>query len=274
MASKKCKICDSIWIVNSQNKNKKYCSIKCQHIGISKYKKIEKCCINESCTNKFVVNDIDTKKYCSHKCAMSDSSNWDIIRKQTTLNKYGTTTFNNTEKRKKTVLNKYGVDNVSKHPEIIKSAIKTRLQRYNCEFILMSVYYKNKMIEKYGKYHQNKNEDFYDSTIRKTQENNGVWTSRQIRTDWYRYKRNVLLITEQNWNKYGYIFNRGLYSNHLDHKFSILNGFNENIEPEIIGSFVNLEVLSANENQQKREKNSISKEDLIHKYTNSKQKGE
>ena len=50
---------------------------------------------------------------------------------------------------------------------------------------------------------------------------------------------------------------------HLDHKFSIIEGFKNNIKPEIIGSINNLEFIPWEENLLKRAKCSITKEQLI-----------
>ena len=53
---------------------------------------------------------------------------------------------------------------------------------------------------------------------------------------------------------------------HLDHKFSILEGFKQGISPEIIGSNVNLEIISSDLNCSKGGNCSISKEELISSF--------
>jgi hypothetical protein len=84
----------------------------------------------------------------------------------------------------------------------------------------------------------------------------------------YLYKYIVTQITEKNYKKYKKIINpnnlprkRGKY--HLDHKYSIYNGFINNILPSIIGSYKNLTILSENENLKKGKKSSITLEELI-----------
>jgi hypothetical protein len=55
-------------------------------------------------------------------------------------------------------------------------------------------------------------------------------------------------------------------SYHIDHIYSIDEGYKTNIEPEIIGSVVNLRWLPAELNSSKRQKSDISKEALLRKY--------
>ena len=50
---------------------------------------------------------------------------------------------------------------------------------------------------------------------------------------------------------------------HLDHKYSILEGYKNKISPEIIGNIKNLEFIPWEENIKKRTKNSITINELI-----------
>ena len=52
---------------------------------------------------------------------------------------------------------------------------------------------------------------------------------------------------------------------HLDHKFSIVEGFNQNIDPSIIGDIKNLKFIPWEENVKKRTKCSITINELIKK---------
>jgi hypothetical protein len=54
--------------------------------------------------------------------------------------------------------------------------------------------------------------------------------------------------------------------NHLDHKYSIYQGFIDKIDPKIIGSVCNLQILPFNENISKGCRCSITKEELISEY--------
>jgi len=83
-----------------------------------------------------------------------------------------------------------------------------------------------------------------------------------------KYRRKVIALTNKqpiktlnNYEKRGVSGIDGAY--HLDHKYSILEGFKNNIEPNIIASLNNLVFISWKENVSKRTKCSISKEQLI-----------
>ena len=88
-----------------------------------------------------------------------------------------------------------------------------------------------------------------------------------IYEEYCEYYRIVVTLTEQNYKKYKNIINpdnlpRGNNDYHLDHKFSIVRGFEEGISPEIIASPENLEMLFCRENISKKDTCSITKEDL------------
>jgi len=86
-----------------------------------------------------------------------------------------------------------------------------------------------------------------------------------------KYKKNVTQITNQNFKKYyNYInpkrFLRGNKKYHLDHIFTIIDGFNNKILPEVIASPINLQMLPATENLIKHDRSDISKETLYELY--------
>lgn len=83
-----------------------------------------------------------------------------------------------------------------------------------------------------------------------------------------KYRRQVVSLTKKqpiyllkNYEKRGISGINGVY--HLDHKYSILEGFKNNIKPEIIASLNNLVFIPWEENVLKRTKCSITKEELI-----------
>ena len=49
----------------------------------------------------------------------------------------------------------------------------------------------------------------------------------------------------------------------LDHKYSILKGFNNNVSPKIVGHWKNLEIMSGSKNRSKQEKCSIELTELL-----------
>jgi transposase-like protein len=90
----------------------------------------------------------------------------------------------------------------------------------------------------------------------------------KIENDYKKYKSDVMKVTNQqpinelpNYKKRG---NSGvLGSYHLDHKYSILEGFKNKISPKIIGGIKNLEFIPWEENIKKRTKNSITINELM-----------
>jgi hypothetical protein len=82
------------------------------------------------------------------------------------------------------------------------------------------------------------------------------------------YWRMVRIITERNYKKFIDKIDserkRGR-KYHLDHKFSVAEGFNYGVDPHIIGSVHNLEIIPYKENCSKGEKCSVSLEDLLEK---------
>jgi hypothetical protein len=53
---------------------------------------------------------------------------------------------------------------------------------------------------------------------------------------------------------------------HVDHIYSISDGWRNKISPEIIGNYVNLRFIPALENLKKNKKSHITKQELLEKY--------
>lgn len=85
-----------------------------------------------------------------------------------------------------------------------------------------------------------------------------------VKNDFELYKRIVWKYTRKSCrlNKIGKRNN----DIHLDHKFSIIEGFINNIPPFIIGDIANLELIDAKENLKKGGNCSITKEQLYNEY--------
>jgi len=83
------------------------------------------------------------------------------------------------------------------------------------------------------------------------------------------YKLNVKKFTKISYKKFkNYIDPNCLRNrdNQLDHKYSKAEGFKNGILPIIIGSYINLEILTASENASKNYRCSITKEELFDEY--------
>ena len=79
---------------------------------------------------------------------------------------------------------------------------------------------------------------------------------KETESDWANYKRLVWLETEHQWRENQGFFNhynriRGKNDFHIDHQFSIRDGYEQNIDPKIIGHWVNLWMLPWYENLSK-----------------------
>lgn len=56
---------------------------------------------------------------------------------------------------------------------------------------------------------------------------------------------------------------------HIDHIYSVADGFRNNIDPMIISSYINLKVIKKSENLKKGQRSTITKEELYRLYENS-----
>lgn len=84
---------------------------------------------------------------------------------------------------------------------------------------------------------------------------------------WLAYKRVVDSYTRKTLELFPEIkVNIGRTENHIDHKFSVREGFKVGVDPKIIGSLENLECIHSSLNCSKKEKCSISLEELEENY--------
>jgi len=109
--------------------------------------------------------------------------------------------------------------------------------------------------------------------------NNPNWFKKLRKTDieklndWESYVYKVRSLTKRNARKYSNLI-EGKKQNdyHLDHIVSISDGFNNNIDIEIICHYVNLRYISAKENLIKNYRSEMTIEELKEKYFNSETK--
>lgn len=83
------------------------------------------------------------------------------------------------------------------------------------------------------------------------------------------YRWIVWILTEKTYKEYKQIIDpesKRSPKYHLDHKFSVIRGFQTQVPPEIIASVYNLEILTASENSSKSGKCSINIETLNEMY--------
>lgn len=214
-------------------------------------------------------------KHCCVDCAQKNPET-----KQNIINavseKYGEGIINvfQTEdvkaKLRKTNLEKYGCENPSCSPEIKAKIETTTMQNYGVKNPFESETIKQKIrntnMKNLGVQYPMSSKDVLAKMV-KTQIENGNWYNYEKNADFNLYKRVVCRYTEKNLHFVKDIEKRG-YDFHLDHKFSIAQGFKENIPPYIIGSQHNLEIISRIDNIRKNFHCSISSEDLFEKVFN------
>lgn len=262
----------------------------------------KKCCI---CGNETIFLSF-TKGY-KETCDDVNCKNANTKQKSdnTLLERYGTTdrfSINNgrerglqkcnndediSRKRKETCKQKYGGDTPFHSMEFQESLKDIIEEKYGVRNISYLQETKDKISEKNlvictsdeMKNRRNKLDNNGETSIdkqKKTNIMNGKWVADEYKSDYELYHRNVWKITKkqdlkslQNIEKRGHItFDENAY--HLDHKFSIIEGFVQNIPIEIIGDIINLEMIHNKENARKREKCSISKEELLGAYYDKK----
>ena len=193
-------------------------------------------------------------KNCSASCR---NRNPEFLRKYKVacLAKYGTefasqsTEFRNTVKN--TCMEKYGVDSVMKVDEI-----KDKL--------------KEVFFEKYGVDNPSKSK-VVTSKIRKSRISSGDWTADEDRTDLEKYRLEVKKISARSYHDHYYKINpdnlsRSRFKYHLDHIFSVEEGFKQGVPPEVIGHWTNLRMLWHIDNSVKNIKCHKTVEQLMEDY--------
>jgi len=94
--------------------------------------------------------------------------------------------------------------------------------------------------------------------------------TREQRTEKEKYYHDVYQYTEKNWYEHFYRINPTMLQRgndiHLDHIYSIAQGFIDGIDPEIIGHWTNLRMLSKVDNSSKGPKCGKTKEELLEDF--------
>jgi hypothetical protein len=88
------------------------------------------------------------------------------------------------------------------------------------------------------------------------------------KTEFELYKRAVWRYSNRAYKRYMSEQIRDRH-NHLDHVLSILDGFNNNLDPEIVGSIHNLRIITGIANRKKSYKSDITAKQLLERYNNA-----
>jgi len=211
------------------------------HNKCEKCRKYEKIC---SVCNKPHNNQGLT---CCKKCA-------DILRKESYFESCGTehNFYKKSKSRiewEKRLFEQSGITNIFQS-EKIKEKIK---QHY---------------IDNYGVEYNTQLQSYWDK-----RRELGIFIPLEDLTKYQIYRNSVISFTNFNLkmfgdNKFGkgYEKERGYFKNHIDHILSIKQGFLENIEPYIVGSIVNLQLIPYKDNLSKHDNSGMTKKCLYEKY--------
>jgi hypothetical protein len=109
----------------------------------------------------------------------------------------------------------------------------------------------------------------YANNYRQNMERFGAWIANDLKSEWRKYHSLCWYYTNQSifQNEVLHIEKRSTEW-HLDHKYSIKQGFIDGVDPKIIGSAINLEIIHKLQNCRKQSKCSIDLNHLNEVYYN------
>ena len=159
-----------------------------------------------------------------------------------------------------TICNSCSIKRKWRDPKYREKSIQTRNTKYYRTSMSKSV----RTSDKYKK-----SRKIIEQAVRNYwKEVRGGYELHEVYDEWNLYRKIVYKITEINYRKYKDQINpndlpRGRGQYHLDHKFSILEGFKNNILPYVISHPINLQMLTEKENISKDHNCDIDKETLM-----------
>ncbi len=203
------------------------------------------------------------QKYCSSFCQNNCK-----IAKGKWLESWKNGNSNNEHiiNRNKTILEKYG--NFEEYKSYLqKSVKKTCLEKYGVEYVTQTNFYKEKrkevLLEKYG-------DDKFNNPdkTRTTRIKNGTQINDEVIEGFSDYKKVVMNRTITIYRNNKIIINpknlkRSKKEYHIDHLFSIKQGFLQNIPIEIITHPCNLQMIYYKDNLKKQDECWITKDELL-----------
>ena len=252
--------------------------------------------VQKGCCHKHNTMITSMEKYgVSHVTKTKEFQN---IKKETIKEKYGTEYVFQSEhfknKRNETMIEKYGVFNIMECKEysrkVMLSCKHTINLRYGVDYITQTEIFKNRskqtLLKKFGVEYAMQSDEVKNKSIqtslknfgvpnpsmhskirkqvKETMINKGLWCPDEMLTDLELYRRQVWIETrKQDINSLKYSEKRGVKGYHLDHRYSILEGFKNNILPSIIGDIKNLEFIPYFENCSKGRKCSVLLNEII-----------
>lgn len=208
-------------------------------------------CFHPQCNNK--ITQYHGQNYPRTFCCSSCNSKYQLIVSQNPFaGEIGIL------RRKEGMIRNHGVDHNMKLQICLEKRVETFNKNYGVNHPAKSELEKKKRNIKIPE---------SQSKRRATNEKSGAWVKLEdkskkeiyYRTVWYFTNKNNLNLLE-NYHLRNHSSIKNSYS--LDHKYSISEGFKNNIPPYIIGNIANLEFIPISENSKKNSKCSISLDDL------------
>lgn len=137
-----------------------------------------------------------------------------------------------------------------------KTKLKFKCERHDYEFVSKP----NQILSN----HLNCPECFSEKQT-KTKVERGQIVDPNLKDAYENYRRNVWRFSNRTYKKYMSNQKRDRH-NHLDHILSIVEGFQNNVPPEIMGSAFNLRIINGQSNRRKSYRSEISVEELLERY--------
>ena len=218
----------------------------------------------------------NTRKLYSENNSMNDKQSIEKI-KATKLEKYGDENYCNPNKIKETCQLKYNSETYLSSDDARQKIKETNLKKFGAETPSKNIDVRKKISDRV--------KELYELGLkeRKTWKNpekeyatkveRGLITPIHLKSMRDQYYQKVKDITQESYTEYFYeIPNAKTRSRefHLDHKISKHYGFTNNIPPEVIGHYCNLEILPHSVNESKATTNSITLPQLLVDIKNSK----
>lgn len=237
-----------------------------------------------------------TRMFCSAKCNNNSEQTKNKFRKnynnlseveklvrnnkrtETVNNKYGGYTLQSSELKKKmksTMIQKYGVEHSFHSDSIKQKALNTWIKKYGVDNPFKSNDIKEKikqvLKDRYGVDNSaNINPEIRIDKGIKTKIERGWIIPEEFLSDYQIYRKKVKRLTETTYKTYKNIVNpnnlervtNGKNGFQLDHRYSIIEGFLNNVEPDIISHYCNLQMLEWSSNRTKSKRCDIDLEQL------------
>lgn len=242
--------------------NKKFCSSKCSNNS-------------EKTKNKFREN------YSS--LSEEDKTLRNNKRANTFKERYGGYTLQSKELKKKmksTMISKYGVEHSFHHEAIKQKALNTWIKKYSVDSPFKCNVIKEKIRrvikERYGVDNAlSINPENRTANIIKSKIEKGWIIPNEFLSDYQIYRKKVRRLTEHTYKLYKNSINpnnlervtNGKNGFQLDHRYSIIEGFLNNVEPEIISHPCNLQMIEWSINRNKSKRCDIDLEQLKNKIS-------